>query len=59
MNVEEIRKIAKQYNIKGAKMKKKELVQAIQTAEGNLPCYNTASVAGCNQHVCCWREDCR
>lgn len=59
MNMEEIRKIARQLKVKSAKLKKHELVQAIQLAEGNNPCYNTSISTFCNQQSCCWREDCR
>ena len=59
MNMEEIRTVARQFSIKPAKMKKQELVQAIEQAEGNRPCYNTATAAFCEQLSCCWREDCR
>ena len=58
MKVEEIRQIAGIKGIKFGKMKKAELVQAIQVAEDNVPCFNTGSVGVCGQWACLWREDC-
>ena len=53
----EVRKRAKTLGISGAKMKKDELVKAIQKAEGNFPCFKTAQ-GSCDQQDCFWREDC-
>jgi predicted metal-binding transcription factor (methanogenesis marker protein 9) len=39
------------------KMKTADLVRAIQTAEGNRPCFNTA-VVNCPHTNCCFRENC-
>ena len=58
MKVEEIRQIAGIKGIKVGKMKKAELVQAIQLAEENVPCFDTGSVGVCDQRTCLWREDC-
>ncbi|MDO5576183.1 MAG: hypothetical protein Q4F84_03820 [Fibrobacter sp.] len=52
-----IRKKAKTLGIAGTKMKKNELILAIQEAEGNFPCFKTAS-GTCDQTSCLWREDC-
>lgn len=38
MELEAIKEIAKQHNIKQAKMKKAELIRAIQQSEGNESC---------------------
>ncbi|MFA5204483.1 MAG: SAP domain-containing protein [Lentisphaeria bacterium] len=35
-----------------------ELIQAIQTAEGNCPCFATSMISSCGQESCCWRGDC-
>jgi hypothetical protein len=53
----EIKKKAKEMGISGSKMKKEDLIQAIQKAEGNSPCFKTASDT-CDQSNCLWREDC-
>ena len=58
MKLEEIKEIAKQHNIKVGKMKKAELVQAIQAAEGNIPCFETGASSRCGQEGCLWRPDC-
>ena len=36
---------------------KDNLVHAIQTAEGNFPCFGTAKDY-CDQLVCCFRDNC-
>lgn len=58
MKLDEIREIAKQHNIKPGKMKKADLVRAIQQAEGNQACFETGKAETCGQADCLWREDC-
>ena len=58
MKLDEIKEIARQHNIKAAKMKKSELVRAIQQAEGNEACFDSGKAAQCGQEGCLWREDC-
>lgn len=58
MRLEEIREVARRHNIKAGRMKKGELVRAIQEAEGNSQCYATGNSATCGQDRCLWREDC-
>ena len=58
MNLEEIKKIAKQHDIKIGKLKKAELVRAIQAAEGNNACFETGQASECGQMECLWRADC-
>ena len=58
MKLEEIKEIAKQHDIKAGKMKKAELVRAIQLAEQNDPCFETGQAATCGQGGCLWRSDC-
>jgi hypothetical protein len=58
MTVTEIRKIARTLGIKTAKLRKGELILAIQTEERNFPCFGTALGGECDQGGCCWREDC-
>ncbi len=59
MNTEAIKEIAKQRGIKTAKMKKGEIIRAIQAVEGNPTCFDTGQVAECDQMNCLWREDCK
>lgn len=58
MKLDEIRELAKQHNIKVGKMKKAELIRAIQQAENNHVCFETAQADTCGQATCLWREDC-
>jgi hypothetical protein len=58
MKLDELREIAKQHNIKTGKMKKADLVRAIQQAEGNQVCFGTGHAETCGQNACLWREDC-
>jgi len=59
MKLDDIKEIAKQHNIKTGKMKKAELVAAIQLAESNEPCFATGAADSCAQEECLWREDCQ
>jgi hypothetical protein len=58
MKLDEIKEIAKQHNIKVGKMKKADLVRAIQQVEKNDLCFETGQAATCGQVACLWREDC-
>ncbi len=58
MKLDEIKEIAKQHDIKIGKMKKAELVRAIQAAEGNVVCFETGQASECGQAECLWRADC-
>lgn len=58
MKLEEIKEIAKSLNIKAGKMKKAELVRAIQQAENNNACFETGLADNCGQDTCLWRELC-
>ena len=58
MKLEEIKTIAQQHNIKVSKMKKAELVRAIQGAERNEQCFEAGTSASCGQVGCSWREIC-
>lgn len=59
MKLDEIKEIAKQHNIKTGKMKKADLVRAIQETEGNEVCFETGNADSCGQEKCLWREDCQ
>jgi hypothetical protein len=53
----EIRKKARALNLDPGRMKKADLIRAIQTAEGYTPCFATAA-GDCPYTDCCWRDDC-
>lgn len=57
MEMAKIRAKAKALRLKAGRMRKAELIRAIQEAEGNVPCFGTAETY-CDQTLCCWREDC-
>lgn len=59
MKIEQIREIAKQRGVKTGKMKKGEIIRAIQEAEGNPTCFDTGKAAECGEMSCLWREDCK
>jgi len=58
MKLEQIKEMAKQHGIKVGKMKKAELVRAIQSAEGNNACFEAGQASECGQEECLWRPDC-
>jgi hypothetical protein len=58
MKIDELKEIAKRHGIKTGKMKKADLVRAIQGAEGNPQCFETGISPECGQDACLWREDC-
>lgn len=57
MKMIDIKAKAKDLGLKSGKMKKEELIRAIQEKEGNFPCFGSA-LERCSQTDCCWREDC-
>jgi hypothetical protein len=59
MKIQDIQKIAKKKGINAGKMNRTDLVRTIQKAEGNNPCFATASVQTCGQMNCLWRTDCK
>lgn len=59
MNMQEIRERAAATGVTGAgKLRKVELIQQIQQAEGNNPCYGAEWRQRCAELFCCWRSDC-
>lgn len=58
MKLEEIKAIAQRHSIKAGKMKRSELVRAIQRAEENEQCFETGNVATCGQTGCSWLGIC-
>ncbi len=57
MLVKEIRTIAQDLGLSAGKLKKDKLIRAIQTQEGNHPCFKTRGNS-CDQNGCLWRNDC-
>ena len=58
MKIEKIKAIAKAKGIKAGNLKKPELIQAIQRAEGNFDCFGSATSGYCDQAGCLWRDEC-
>jgi hypothetical protein len=58
MKMADIRKMAKSFGIKHAKMDKVDLIRSIQREEGNVSCYRTNASVACSQERCCWRDSC-
>lgn len=58
MRMSDIERKARKTGIKNTwRFSKKELIKAIQRAEGSFDCFGTATTY-CDQSVCCWRVDC-
>ena len=57
MDMTQVKEKAKQLGIQVGKMKKVDLIRAIQSKEGNFPCFETAKDY-CNQLTCAWRKAC-
>lgn len=59
MTRKEALEIASDLGIGGvSRMKKAEIIRAIQEHEGNFPCFGTATDGHCDQMDCLWRGDC-
>ena len=54
----EIKHIARDHGLNPGRLKKVDLVRAIQKAECNASCFRTDQADGCDQDQCLWREDC-
>lgn len=59
MDMEQIKEVAKDRGVKPGKLKKVELIRAIQAAEGNPQCFGTEQIERCGELGCLWREDCK
>lgn len=57
MKISDVKRKARALDVDPGKMKKPDLIRAIQKAEGNTPCFGSAA-PDCPQTNCCWREDC-
>ena len=58
MKMQEVKEIAKKWGVKTSKLNKGELIRAIQSEEGNIPCFGIGKATECSQARCPWREDC-
>lgn len=59
MTAAEVKSKAEKLGIKAGRMKKAELIRAIQMKEGNEACYETGQSGECGQEQCLWRDDCK
>ena len=59
MNLQEIKAIAKDRGVKSGSLKKADLIQAIQAAEGNEQCFGIGKADSCGQNECLWKGDCK
>jgi len=57
MKIQEIKRKAIALGITPGNMNKRELIHAIQIAEGYTPCFGTTN-GKCVQTNCCFLEDC-
>ncbi len=57
MKMADVRKKARATGVEAGKLGKKELILAIQAAEGNEQCFGSGR-RDCAQAGCCWRGDC-
>jgi hypothetical protein len=58
MNMQEVRKIAKNQKIDATGLSKIIIIHKLQLKEGNFDCFATAYDGVCDQMNCMWREDC-
>lgn len=58
MTVKELQTLARARGIKVSRLRKAQLIHAIQNDEGNFPCFGTASQGSCDQTLCAWKTDC-
>lgn len=56
-NIKQLREMAKDLNLKNAaKLRKEDLIHAIQLAEGNVDCFGR--IPDCGQTDCLFHADC-
>ena len=58
MKFQEIQKMAKGMGINTFRMKKTDIIHAIQREENNIDCYGTDRGEHCEEETCLWRSDC-
>ena len=57
MKLKSVQEKARDLGVEPGKMKKRELIHAVQKAEGYTPCYGHFG-DGCPYADCCFRSDC-
>ncbi|RJR47629.1 MAG: hypothetical protein C4567_00985 [Deltaproteobacteria bacterium] len=58
MILKDIRAKARDLGVKNySKLRKDDLIRAIQVKEGNSPCHQT--IKDCDQYDCLWRPECQ
>ncbi len=58
MKMQDIKAIAADMGIKAGRIKKADLIRAIQVEEGNYDCFGSERIQSCAEQGCLWREDC-
>jgi hypothetical protein len=58
MKMQEVRELARRLGVKTGGVSKAVAIRRIQEAEGNFPCFGTATGGVCDRHDCAFREDC-
>jgi len=58
MKFNDVRKMAKGMDVNTYRMKKADIIHAIQHKENNIECYGTDRAEFCNEDSCIWRDDC-
>jgi hypothetical protein len=59
MKLQAVQAMAKAKGIRVSNQKDQAvIIREIQKAEGNFPCYGTATSGDCSQAGCLWRKDC-
>lgn len=59
MKLQEIKEIAQKLAIPAGKLKKMDLIRAIQRVEGNSECFGSGQSTQCGQDKCLWTGDCK
>lgn len=59
LNWVEMRRYARSKGVNPGKMRKIELIRAIQAAEGNPQCFATERKGHCPETACLWERDCK
>ncbi len=58
MTIKEIRALAQRRGLKNyGRLKKADLIRALQLQEGNAPCFQ--AIPGCGEQACLWWADCQ
>lgn len=58
MRFQDIQKMAKGMGINTYRMKKMDIIHAIQRKENNIECFGTDRADHCEEQGCLWRSDC-